>query len=133
MDHPEHEGRVEQLTAGDPRLRDGGVRDGGAAGQPLHEVTPGLDPFERVRSAALRAVLFTRALSRDVAAVIDKGVAAASEEAKLAWQRWSPPAQTKPPTDASSAPPSDASTPPAEPSTPPTGSAPPETPPTSGG
>jgi hypothetical protein len=121
MDHPEHEGRVEQLTAGDPRLRDGGVRDGGTAGQPLHEVTPGLDPFERVRSAALRAVLFTRAISRDVAAVIDKGVAAASEEAKLAWQRWSPPNKAAPPADAAAPPSADGSEPPsADGSAPPT-------------
>ena len=75
--------RVEELTAGDPHLRDGSVRDdGGPAGPPLHDVTPGLDRFERVRAAALRAVMFTRAVSRDVAAVIDKGVSAASQEAR---------------------------------------------------
>jgi hypothetical protein len=77
MDHPEHNEHF--------------------ADQPLHEVTPGLDRFERVRLAALRALVLTRAIGRDVAAVIDKGVAAASEEAKLAWQRWSPPKTEAPP------------------------------------
>jgi hypothetical protein len=102
--HHEHEGCVvEQLTAGDQRLRDGAVREGGTSGPPLRDVTPGLDPVERVRTAALKAVLWTRALSRDVAAVIDKGVEAAGAEAKAAWQRWSPPAKTEAPPASSAA------------------------------
>jgi hypothetical protein len=87
--------KVDDLTAGDSRLRDGAVRDGGSAGPSLSAVTPGLDRKERVRSAALRAIAFTRAFTHDVAAIIDKGVAAASEEARAAWKRWSPPKEPK--------------------------------------
>ena len=115
MGHEDHDGRVEQLTAADPHLRNGSVRNGGTAGEPLHEVTPGLDPFERVRSATLRAVMLTRAISRDFAAVIDKGVAAASEEARAAWQRWSPPPKAETPPPKSETPPSEKSASAAEP------------------
>jgi hypothetical protein len=93
--------KVEELTAGDPRLSDGGVREGTGNGQKLSDVTPGLDRRERVRSAALRALAFTRAITHDVATIIDKGVAAASEEARAAWKRWSPP-KPEPSTEAKS-------------------------------
>jgi hypothetical protein len=127
MAHQEHEGCiVEQLTAGDRRLRDGSVRDGTAPGSRLSDVTPGLDPMERVRAAALRAVVWTRAISRDLAAVIDKGVAAASEEARAAWQRWSPPSEAAPP------PPSEAAPPPPSEAAPPPGALPSGAPPSEG-
>jgi len=104
--------KVDDLTAADPRLTTGGVRDGGGPSGSLRDVTPGLERGERVRSAALRALAFTRAVTHDVAAIIDKGVAAASEEARAAWKRWSPPKDGAPGSDGAATPPSNELLPP---------------------
>jgi hypothetical protein len=114
--------KVDDLTAGDPRLTSGGIRQGTGTGQSLRDVTPGLDPRERVRSAALRAIAITRAVTHDVAAIIDKGVAAASAEARAAWKRWSPPKQASTP---DAAPPAQTQSPPSSPTSPSSGDPPP--------
>jgi hypothetical protein len=57
---------AEKLTAGDPHLAQGTVRDTPSPSPRLSEVTPGLDPLRPLRDAAMRANVWLRAFAGDV-------------------------------------------------------------------
>lgn len=57
---------AEKLTAGDPHLSQGTVRDAPAPSPRLSEVTPGLDKVRPLRDAAMRANVWLRAFAGDV-------------------------------------------------------------------
>lgn len=63
LDREEIKHRAEDLTANDPRLREGALRPHPEKTPSLSQVTPGLDRLRPLRDAAIRVLAWSHALA----------------------------------------------------------------------
>lgn len=93
MDHHGKECVAEKLTAGDPHLTQGTLRDAPGPSPRLSEVTPGLDSLRPLRDAAMRANVWLRAFAGDVSTELrelsaegKKAAEAMRDESRRIWR-----------------------------------------------